>query len=95
MLTDWSLPEDAHRAALEAVAALGPDVCIQHRDPGARIRGFLDRARWLAALVERTGAQLAINGRLDVALLLHAHLHLPVDGRGRGTFAPEWPGTGG
>lgn len=61
------------------MAALGPDVCIQHRDPGASIRDFLDRARWLAAIVERTGAQLAINGRLDVALLVHAHLHLPVD----------------
>ena len=62
------------------MAKLGPEVCIQHRDPGAPVRGFLERARWLAALVERTGAQLAINGRLDVALLLHAHLHLPVDG---------------
>lgn len=61
------------------MAALGPDVCIQHRDPGAPIRGFLERARWLARLAGDTGAQLAINGRLDVALLLDAHLHLPVD----------------
>ena len=80
VITDWTLPGDAHRAALEAVAALGPEVCIQHRDAGAALRGFLERARWLAELTARTGAQLAINGRLDVALLLDAHLHLPVDG---------------
>lgn len=80
MITDWTLPGDAHRAALEAVAALGLEVCIQHRDPGAAVRGFLDRARWLADLTRRTGAQLAINGRLDVALLVGANLHLPVDG---------------
>jgi len=80
VITDWTLPGDAHRAALEAVAALGPEVCIQHRDPGAAVRGFLERARWLAELTGRTGAQLAVNGRLDVALLVDAHLHLPVDG---------------
>jgi thiamine-phosphate pyrophosphorylase len=62
------------------VAGLGPEVCIQHREPGAAVRGFLERARWLAALTARTGAQLAINGRLDVALLVGANLHLPVDG---------------
>ena len=80
VVTDWTLPEETHRAALEAVAALGPEVCIQHRDPGAPVRGYLERARWLAALTGRTGAQLAINGRLDVALLVDAHLHLPVEG---------------
>jgi len=79
VVSDWSMPEEVHRAALEAVAALGPEVCIQHRDPGAPVRGFLERARWLAALTERSGAQLAVNGRLDVALLVGAHLHLPVD----------------
>jgi len=68
-----------HLPALEAVAALGPEVCIQHRDPGAPVPGFLERARWLATLTRRTGAQLAINGHLDVALLVDAHLHLPVD----------------
>src|SRR5262249_28396906 len=80
VITDWTLPEDTHRAALEAVAALGPEICIQHRDPGAPVRGFLERARWLAALTHRSGAQLSVNGRLDVALLVDAHLHLPLDG---------------
>src|SRR5262249_21887656 len=59
---------------------LGPAVCLQHRDPGAPVRTFLERARWLAALAERTGVQLAVNGRLDVALLVGANVHLPVDG---------------
>ena len=48
------------------MAALGPEVCIQHRDPGAPVRGFLERARWLAAITGTSGAQLAVNGRLDV-----------------------------
>jgi thiamine-phosphate pyrophosphorylase len=61
------------------VALLGPEVCIQHRDPGAPVRAFLERARWLSALTGRSGVQLAINGRLDVALLVEANLHLPVD----------------
>ena len=79
VVTDWTLPEDIHRAALEAVAALGPEVCIQHRDPESPVRGFLERARWLASVTRATGAQLAVNGRLDVALLVDAHLHLPVE----------------
>jgi len=80
-----------HRAALEAVAALGADVCIQHRDPGAPVRGFLERARWLAGVTRRGGAQLAINGRLDVALLVDAHLHLPVDAPRPGEVRPHLP----
>jgi thiamine-phosphate pyrophosphorylase len=80
VVTDWTLPEDSHRTALEAVAALGPDVCIQHRDSGAPVRTFLERARWLALITGRSGAQLAINGRIDVALLVGAQVHLPVDG---------------
>lgn len=79
VLTDWTLPEERHRSALEALARLGPEVCLQHRDPGAPVRTFLERARWLAELTRAGGAQLAINGRLDVALLVGAHLHLPVE----------------
>jgi len=91
VITDWTLPEAAHRAALEAVVALGPDLCIQHRDPAAPVRLFLERARWLAALTGRSGAQLAINGRLDVALLVGAHLHLPVDGPRPAEMRPFLP----
>jgi thiamine-phosphate pyrophosphorylase len=80
VVTDWSLPEASHWAALEAVAGLGPEVAIQHRDPGAPVRTFLERGRRLEALCRAGGAQLCINGRLDVALAMGAHLHLPVDG---------------
>jgi thiamine-phosphate pyrophosphorylase len=78
VITDWTLPEERHRSALEALARLGPEVCLQHRDPGAPVRTLLERARWLAQLTRAGGAQLAINGRLEVALLVGAHLHLPV-----------------
>jgi thiamine-phosphate pyrophosphorylase len=80
LITDWSLPEEQHWAALESVAGLGPEVAIQHRDPGAPVRAFLERARRLATLCHRTGAHLFVNGRLDVALLAGGHLHLPADG---------------
>ncbi|HEY1909078.1 MAG TPA: thiamine phosphate synthase [Myxococcaceae bacterium] len=79
VLTDWTLPEERHRSALEALARLGPEVCLQHRDPGAPVRTFLERARWLAERTRAGGAQLSINGRLEVALLVGAHLHLPVE----------------
>src|SRR5215831_5286884 len=79
VITDWTLPEALHRTALESVARLGPAVCIQHRDPGAPVRTFLDRARWLSEVVRESATQLCINGRLDVALLVGGHLHLPVD----------------
>jgi thiamine-phosphate pyrophosphorylase len=80
VVTDWSLPEASHWAALEAVAGLGPEVAIQHRDPGAPVRTFLERGRRLLGLCRTSGAQLCINGRLEVAVVLGTHLHLPVDG---------------
>jgi thiamine-phosphate pyrophosphorylase len=93
VVTDWTLPEAQHWAALEALAALGPEVAIQHRDPGAPVRPFLERGRRLAALCQAGGTQLCINGRLDVAVALGAHLHLPVDGprpaEVRGVLAPD------
>jgi thiamine-phosphate pyrophosphorylase len=43
-------------------------------------RTFVEQARALAEVCARHGAPLFINGRLDVALLTHAHLHLPTAG---------------
>jgi len=80
VVTDWGLPEASHWAALEAVAGLGPEVAIQHRDPGAPVRSFLERGRRLLSLCRAGGAQLCINGRLEVATVLGTHLHLPVEG---------------
>jgi thiamine-phosphate pyrophosphorylase len=62
--------------ALEA----GPDVAVQHRQPGAPIREFLGNAQALAKLCAEQARPLFINGRLDVALALGAHLHLPAGG---------------
>ena len=44
------------------------------------MRTFLEEARRLQALCERGGNPLFVNGRLDVALLVDAHLHLPANG---------------
>jgi len=79
VVTDWTLGEDRLLGVLERIAALGPRVALQHRHPGAPTRTFLAHARTLAALCGRRGNPLFVNGRLDVALLVGAHLHLPVD----------------
>jgi len=65
--------------ALEQACALGPRVGVQHRHPGAATRPFLAQARLLAALCARHANPLFVSARLDVALLVSAHLHLPVD----------------
>lgn len=78
VITDWGIPELRER--LEPVLSLGPEVGIQHRHPGAADRAFLEEGRSLAALCRRSGNPLFVNGRLDVALLLAAHLHLPARG---------------
>lgn len=80
VITDWSLPRDVLLAKLDAALSAGPKVAVQHRHPEAPTRAFLDEARELKALCDRHGSMLFINGRLDVALLLGAHLHVPADG---------------
>jgi thiamine-phosphate pyrophosphorylase len=79
LVTDWSLGEHRLLQALEQACALGPEVAVQHRHPEAATRPFLAEARTLAALCAVHHNPLFINGRLDVALLVGAHLHLPVD----------------
>ncbi len=80
VVTDWSLGEKHLLGALKEVCALGSEVGIQHRHPEAPTRQFLQEARQLASLCGTYNNRLFINGRLDVALLVGAHLHLPVDG---------------
>jgi thiamine-phosphate pyrophosphorylase len=75
VITDWSmgrarLLEQVFRA-LEA----GPGVAVQHRHVGATDAQFFAEAQALAAVCARIEAPLFINGRLDVALALGAHLH--------------------
>lgn len=79
VITDWTLGEERLFSVLGRLGALGPRLAVQHRHPGASTRTFLTQARALASLCARHGNPLFVNGRLDVALLVGAHLHLPVD----------------
>jgi thiamine-phosphate pyrophosphorylase len=91
LLTDWTLGESRLRTALEQACRLGPQVGVQHRHTEATSRRFLEEARALAALCARHGNPFFVNGRLDVALLLGAHLHLPVDGPTPAEVRPHLP----
>ena len=91
VITDWSLPREHLLGALEAALCAGLPVAVQHRHPGVGLRQFLEEARLLAALCERLARPLFINGRLDVALLLGAHLHLPAGGLRPADVRPALP----
>jgi thiamine-phosphate pyrophosphorylase len=91
LLTDWSLGERALLTQLEPVCALGAEVGVQHRNPGAQTRPFLAQARALAELCGRFGNPFFVNARLDVALLVGAHLHLPVDAPTPAEVRPHLP----
>ncbi len=80
VITDWRLPRARLLSALERALEAGPTVAVQHRHPDAPARAFLEEARLLAGLCQARGNPLFINGRLDVALLVGAHLHLPSRG---------------
>lgn len=80
VITDWSRPDCVDR--VRAAVSAGPGVAVQHRHPGATDRVFFEEALRLREVVGE--APLFINGRLDVALALGAHLHL-----NEGSIAPE------
>ena len=72
LITDWSRADcvEQVRSALQA----GPGIAVQHRHPGATDRQFYEEG---LRLKDACGsAPLFINGRLDLALALDAHLHL-------------------
>jgi thiamine-phosphate pyrophosphorylase len=77
VITDWQIPAPKLMESLESVLSLGPEVGLQHRHPGASDRLFFEEGGRLAKLCQRLGNPLFVNGRLDMALLLGAHLHLP------------------
>lgn len=78
LVTDWSVGEAALLARLEPLLkSLGPRLAVQHRDPGATLARFFAQGRALAALCAAHRAPLFVSARLDVALALGAHLHLP------------------
>ncbi|MEW6433692.1 MAG: thiamine phosphate synthase [Myxococcota bacterium] len=75
LVTDWSLDDLPGRVARALEA--GPGVAVQHRHPGASDRQLLEEALRLADVCRAAGAPLFVSRRLDVALALDAHLHLP------------------
>jgi thiamine-phosphate pyrophosphorylase len=78
VITDWALGRDRVLAVADAALSVSADVAVQHRHPEATGRAFLDEARALRAVAARhPGRRLFVNGRLDVALLVDADLHLP------------------
>src|SRR4051794_33524751 len=79
VITDFQLgPKlwDGLEAALEVDARLA----VQLRHPRADGRTLFEAARRLQVLCAKRGNALFINGRLDVALAVGAHLHLPSHG---------------
>ena len=91
VITDWRLPRERLLTALARALEAGPEVAVQHRHPDAPGRRFLEEARVLADLCRARGNPLFINGRLDVALLVGAHLHLPAGGLTPGDVRPHLP----
>ncbi|HLL55734.1 MAG TPA: thiamine phosphate synthase [Myxococcaceae bacterium] len=91
VITDWSLPRETLLERLAQALAAGPEVAVQHRHPGAPVRAFLEEARALRALCAARGNALFVNGRLDVALRVGAHLHLPAGGPRAAEARPHLP----
>lgn len=75
VITDWSRSDLLQR--LDAALLAGPGIAIQHRHPGVTTRQLHDEAVQVQKLCDRHHAPLFVNGRLDVALAVGAHLHLP------------------
>ena len=90
VVTDWSPGEARVFSALEAVAGVGA-IAVQLRYPEANTRRLLEVGRRVAELCGRSGMPLFVNGRLDLALLLDAHLHLPANGPDVADVRPHLP----
>ena len=77
VITDWSLGEERLFARLQPALAAHRFVAVQHRNPAATARTYFEQGQRLKALCDRLGAPLFVSARLDVALALETHLHLP------------------
>ena len=77
LITDWSCGDDTLLERVERALQAGPGISVQHRNPTATTALFFEQAKKLAHVCKRYDAPLFINRRLDVALALKVHLHLP------------------
>jgi len=91
VITDWRIPRSTLMDALGSALSLGPEVAVQHRHPGATDRTFFEEGEEIAELCRRFANPLFVNGRLDVALLLDAHVHLPARGIRVDDIRPHLP----
>lgn len=79
LITDPRLSFHELLSRLAPVLALGPEVGVQLRLPGASGRALHEAGLRLRELCAAHENPLFVNGRLDVALALGVHAHLPVD----------------
>lgn len=91
VITDWSLPRGELLSRIESLEGFGGQVAVQYRHPGVPVLQALQEARVLARICARLGMALFVNGRLDVALRVGAHLHLPSRGLRAGEVRPVLP----
>lgn len=75
VITDGDLDE-----RIFASPAIRSVVAVQYRAPTVTDRVFLSTARALKARCDAFAVPFFVNGRVDVALLVGAHLHLPAHG---------------
>lgn len=74
VITDWALGEARLFDQLAAALSSGVPLAIQHRNPGVTTAVYFAQAEKLRA---RLPCPLFVSARLDVAIALDAHLHLP------------------
>ncbi len=72
VITDWSRHDCVERVA--AAVAGETEVAVQHRHPGASDRVLYDEGLRLRAALGQV--PMFVNGRVDLAVALGAHLHL-------------------
>lgn len=88
VITDWALPDCVER--VKAALRAGPGIAVQHRHPRAADRLFYEEGLRLRDACR--DAPLFVNGRLDVALALDAHLHLNERSLTEPDVRPHLPG---
>ncbi len=76
VITDWSLGERVLLERLEAALGAAPGrVAVQHRHQVATDRQRYEEGLLVAELCTAHHSPLFVNGRVDLALALDAHLH--------------------
>jgi thiamine-phosphate pyrophosphorylase len=75
LITDWAVPD--FKSKLKDALSVGSGIALQQRNNEVPASAFFEQATLAAKLCDNVRVPLFINRRLDVALALQAHLHLP------------------